>query len=92
MPVTLVSQDFLRETIHNEIPLTRGFEDLSKALLDIASNRIAIGLQGESNNARLSESLDKYKRSVIDKALSGKNKIPAHMVSEFINSYLAVST
>jgi hypothetical protein len=90
MPITHVSQGFLRETIQNEIPLTKGFEDLSKALLDIASNRIAMGLEGELNDTRLSESLDKFKRSVIDKAWSGKNKIPAHKVSDFIDSYFSV--
>jgi predicted metalloenzyme YecM len=92
MPVKLVSKDFLGETIHNEIPLTGEFEYLSKALPDIASNHIAIRLQSESNDTRLSESLDKYKRSVIDKALNGKNIIPAHMVSAFIDSYLAIIT
>jgi hypothetical protein len=92
MPVTLISQNLLRETLHNEISLTKGFEDLSKALLDIASNRIARGLRGELDDTRLSASLDKFKRSVIDKAWRNKNKIPAHMVSDYIDSYLAVST
>ena len=54
MPVTLVSQNFLRETIHNEISLT--------------------------------------KRSVIDKAWSRKIKIPADPASDYIDSYLTVST
>jgi hypothetical protein len=36
MPLTLISHDFLRETIQNEIPLAEGFDDLSKALVDIA--------------------------------------------------------
>jgi len=90
MPVTLVSQNFLRETLHNEIFLTEGFEDLSKALLDIASNRIARGLLGESDDERLSPLLDKFKRSVIDKAWNSKIKIPADMVSDHINSYFTV--
>lgn len=90
MPVTLVSQNFLRETIHNEISLTKGFEDLLKILLNIASNRIARGLQGESDDARLSGSLDKFKRSVIDKAWNSKIKIPAHMASDYIDSYFTV--
>ena len=90
MPVTLVSQNILRETLQNEISLTKGFEDLSKALLDIASNRIAMGLQGESDDARLSESLDKFKRSVIDKAWSSKIKIPADTASDYIDRYFAV--
>jgi hypothetical protein len=90
MPVTLVSQNILRETLQNEISLTKGFEDLSKALLDIASNRIARGLQGESDDARLSESLDKFKRSVIDKAWSSKIKIPADTASDYIDRYFAV--
>jgi hypothetical protein len=90
MPVTLISKNLLRETLHNEISLTKGFEDLSKALLDIASNRIAAGLQGESDDVRLSESLDRFKRSVIAKAWSEKNKIPAQMVSDYVDSYLIV--
>ena len=90
MPVTPVSQVFLRETIHNELPLTRGFEDLLNALLDIAGNCIARGLQGESEDARLSKLLDNYKRSVIAKAWNDKIKIPAHMLSDFIDSYFSV--
>ena len=90
MPVTLISPSFLHETIHSEIPLTKGFDYLSKALVDIALNRIAAGLQGKSDDERLTESLDRFKNSVIARAWNDKNKIPAQMVSDFIDSYLAV--
>ena len=90
MAVTLVSQDFLHETIQNEIPLTEGFEDLSKVLVDIASNRIAGGLLGESDNERLSSLLDNFKRSVIDKAWNTKIKIQADTASDYIDNYFSV--
>ncbi len=90
MPVTLISHDFLRETINNEIPLAKGFEHLSKAIVDNASNRIAAALRGDSDDDRLIESLDKFKKSLIAKAWNDKNKIPAQKVSDFFDRYLAV--